>query len=72
MKKYIIDRIENNIAVCESENKIMVNIKVEDLPKECKEGDCIIKGDDGVIYIDNYETRLREEKAKRLLDRLRK
>ena len=70
MKRYIIDRIEENIAVCECEDKKMVNFELEKLPKACKEGDCIVEDDNGNIYVDINETKRREERAKKLLDRL--
>lgn len=70
MKRYIIDRIEENIAVCECEDRKMVNLVLEKLPKACKEGDCIVEDDNGNIYVDINETKRREERAKKLLDRL--
>ena len=72
MKRYIIDRIEENIAVCECENKTMVNFALEKLPKDCKEGECLVEEDNGYIYVDINETKRREESAKKLLDKLMK
>lgn len=72
MKRYIIDRIEENIAVCECENKTMVNFELEKLPKDCKEGECLVEEDNGDIYVDINETKRREERAKKLLDKLMK
>ena len=46
---YIIDRIEGNIAICESYtedgNILVVEIEKSKLPKNAKEGDCILKKD---------------------------
>lgn len=39
--RYIIDRIEGNIAVCEDENGNFVEIDILSLPSNIKEGDCI-------------------------------
>ena len=72
MKRYIIDRIEENIAVCECENKTFVNFELEKLPKDCKEGECLVEEDNGDIYVDINETKRREERAKKLLDKLMK
>lgn len=59
--KFIIDRFEENFAVCEDENGIMKNIEKSLLPKDVKEGDVILK-DNNIFYIDYEETKkLREE-----------
>lgn len=59
--KFIIDRFEENFAVCEDENGIMKNIEKSLLPKDVKEGDVIFK-DNNIFYIDYEETKkLREE-----------
>ncbi|WP_040330920.1 DUF3006 domain-containing protein [Clostridium ihumii] len=59
--KFIIDRFEENFAVCEDENGIMKNIEKLLLPKDVKEGDVILK-DNNIFYIDYEETKkLREE-----------
>ncbi|WP_085833828.1 DUF3006 domain-containing protein [Clostridium merdae] len=39
--KYTIDRFEGNLAVVELEDKSFVNIPVQALPLEAKEGDII-------------------------------
>ena len=70
MRQYIIDRIEDDIAICQCNDKTMTNIDLGKIPKECKEGNCIVEADDGNIYLDVQETKKREERAKRLLDRL--
>ena len=57
----IVDRIEGHYAVIELENKKMTNINVESLPKEIKEGDVIIIGEN--ITIDVVETQRRKEEA---------
>lgn len=59
--KFIIDRFEENFAVCEDENGIMKNIEKSLLPKDVREGDVILK-DNNIFYIDYEETKkLREE-----------
>jgi uncharacterized Zn finger protein len=56
----IIDRFEDDIAVCEKSDRSMVNIPRQKIPANAKEGDVlIIEGDD--IRIDSIETRKREE-----------
>ena len=63
--KYIVDRIEGNYAVCEVGEDI-VNIKLEYLPKEVKEGDIIVYKDNE-YYIDKT---LKEERMKEILDKM--
>lgn len=67
--KYIIDRFEENYAVCEDENRQMINIEREKIPAEAKEGHVLIqKGDE--YFIDLEETNRRKEKIQRLMDDL--
>ncbi|MEA4815786.1 MAG: DUF3006 domain-containing protein [Lachnospiraceae bacterium] len=54
--KLTIDRIEEDFAVCEDENKNMLNIKLSEIPFEVNEGDII-----GLS--ENSFTRLEKETA---------
>ena len=66
----VIDKIENNIAVCENrDNGIIIEIELSKLPKDVKEGS-VIKYIDGSYKLDleeqkNIETRI-EEKMKNI------
>lgn len=60
----IIDRFEGNFAVCEKENKTMVDIPKEILPDEAKEGDVLTIS----ISINSKET----EKRKKIIEDLTK
>lgn len=62
--KWIIDRIENNIAVCELENGEMLDVKISALPKGIKEGD-VIK-----LSVDEIETNERKERIDKLMNSL--
>lgn len=62
--KWIIDRIENNIAVCELENGEMLDVKISALPKLIKEGD-VIK-----LFVDETETNERKERIDKLMNSL--
>lgn len=62
--KVIIDRFEGDFAVCEKENKIMVDIPKEIVPEEAKEGDVLIIS----ISVDAEET----EKRKKIIEELTK
>lgn len=61
--KFAIDRIEENIAICQNiETKEMIEIDVDKLPKEIKEG-C-------VIYFDGKDYLLDEEEENKIRKRI--
>ncbi len=73
MKKYIIDRFEENFAVVEDYNTGKIeNIERTNFPKEAKDGDIITVSEDNIITIDKEETKRRREKLKKLKDMLKK
>ena len=39
--KYIIDRLEEGLAICETELRKCISVPVSHLPKEVKEGDVL-------------------------------
>lgn len=60
---YIIDRIEENFLICEDEEKNMINISIELIPFEVKEGEKF-KIEDGIYTkLDNQsaEDRIRQK-----------
>jgi hypothetical protein len=58
--KLLIDRIEGDFAVCQKEDRTMLNINRRDLPVDAKEGDLLsIDGDN--IMIDIAATAKRKE-----------
>lgn len=66
--RYIIDRLEEDLAVCENEQKEMITIPRGTLPRELKEGD-VVNELDGVFSLDEEETNNRRRKMrKKLLD----
>ena len=68
MRKYIIDRLEETLAVCEDELKKLVTIPREQLPKDLKEGD-ILKEEEGTFLLDQSETEERRSRIrKKLMD----
>ncbi|MCH5320917.1 MAG: DUF3006 domain-containing protein [Eubacterium sp.] len=62
--KWIIDRIENNTAVCEIENGKTIDVILDALPEGVKEGDVIN------ISVDTTETENRKEKIDKLMNSL--
>lgn len=69
MKKVIIDRFEGDFAVCEDENRRMINIEKWRLPADAKEGCVLIINEDG-IDVDYAETMARKDKIRRMMDSL--
>jgi hypothetical protein len=63
--KVVIDRFEGDYAVCEKENREMIDIKKNILPNEAKENDVLdIEGDK--IIIDIEETKKRKKDIEEL------
>lgn len=59
--KVVIDRFEGDYAVCEKENREMIDIKKDCIPKEAKESDVLdIQGDKIIIDINETEKRKKE------------
>ena len=70
MKKYIIDRFEDEYAVCEDQDtEDMIDILIEKLPEDVEEGDVIVEEND-TFYIDHEETELRRKQMAELLNSL--
>ena len=73
MQKYIIDRFEEDFAVCENyDTEEIIDILKEKLPNDAKEGDIIFKDDNENFCIDYEETRLRKERMEALRKSLKK
>lgn len=59
--KYVIDRIENDIAILEEINtKEIVELNIKELPNDIEEGKVLIKVDDNYL-IDEEEKIIREK-----------
>jgi hypothetical protein len=67
--RVIIDRFEGDYAVCEREDRKMINIEKRRLPEGVKEGDALIINGD-VIKIERQETNRKKEEIKKLMDEL--
>ena len=65
----IIDRFEGFYAVCEKEDKTMINILKINLPSEVKEGDVLIF-ENNKIFIDIEETEKRRKEIEKLAEGL--
>lgn len=70
--KYIIDRLEEGIAVCENELKKLISIPLDKLPDGLKEGDVLEEQDGGFLRNDKETTNRRKEMRKKLMDMFEK
>jgi hypothetical protein len=62
-----IDRFEGEFAVCEKENRQMIDIEKSKLPETAKEGDVLnIKND--IITIDFETTKKRKKEIEKLTE----
>jgi len=67
--KAIIDRFEGDFAICELEDKSMINIEKDKLPNNAKEGSVLnVQGNN--ITFDETETKERNERIKKLMNSL--
>ena len=67
--RMVIDRFEGDYAVCERDDRTMLNINKNKLPAEAKEGD-VLTVDGDAISIDLRETSKRKERAEKLMEEL--
>lgn len=69
MKRFTVDRIEEDKAVLECENGDCVTLEVKSLPKNIKEGD-VLCFEENSFFLDKEETEKRRQKIKSLMDSL--
>ena len=69
-KMFVIDRIEKKYAVCEMEDKTMINIPIEKLSSGCKEGSCLELNENGEYIILEEETVQRKKRMEERFSRL--
>ena len=66
--KYIIDRLEEGLAICETELRKRISVPVSHLPKGIKVGD-VLREEEGRFSLDSEETdKRRREMKKKLMD----
>jgi translation initiation factor 6 (eIF-6) len=67
--KYIIDRFEGDLAVCEAEDGKMVEIEKSKLPENAEVGDVIIL-ENGHFLVNKEETDKRRKEIEDLMNEL--
>lgn len=66
MIRYIVDRLEDGLAVCETEDQKKAVFPLKDLPESLKEGD-VLNELDGIFSRDEEETSRRRSQMKERL-----
>ncbi len=70
MRRYVVDRIEENrFLVCEAEDGSQVILETNAVRGPVREGDCLVE-EDGVLSVDEPETRRRRESLRALQKKL--
>ena len=57
----IIDRIENQIVICEDENGQIVELPIDMFIQPIQDGDVVIKNEEGLYEINKEETETRKK-----------
>lgn len=63
---YIVDRIEEGIAVCETARKECRKIPLKHLPENLREGDVLCEAEDGIVIDVEATNRRRQEMREKL------
>jgi pyruvate kinase len=63
--RVIVDRFEGELAVCEKEDKSMIDISRKELPEEVQVGDVLVI-ENGQTRIDYEETKNRKQRIEKL------
>ncbi|MGN0519503.1 MAG: DUF3006 domain-containing protein [Candidatus Fimenecus sp.] len=62
MKTFIVDRIENDLVILESEKKTFLQVPLEDFISPVQEGSVVFVGADGKYRADEAKTAARKAK----------
>lgn len=60
---FVVDRVENNIAVLECPDGKFLNVEVDSLPFKVREGNVLLKKSDGIFTLSNDEEKKRKSQA---------
>lgn len=72
MKTLIIERFENNFAICEDKDKCFFAIEIAELPKNAKVGDVLDIDNNGNIKVNTEETERRKARMSAKMQKLKK
>ena len=69
MMKYSVERIEENVALCEDDLGKTVKLRLDELPENIREGEIIVRTENGYT-IDSDETSARRKKMAEMQKKL--
>lgn len=69
MMKYSVERIEENVALCEDDLGKTVKLRLDEIPENICEGDIIVRTENGYT-IDSDETSVRRKKMAEMQKKL--
>lgn len=67
---FVVDRVENNIAVLECPDGKFLNVEVDSLPFKVREGNVLLKKSDGTFTLSNDEEKKRKNQAYSLQEKI--
>ena len=67
MEKYILDRVEGNYAILENENGSMIEISIDNIDGNFREGDILIKEGDK-FTVSELLTKERKDKINNMMN----
>ena len=67
---FVVDRVENNIAVLECPDGKFLNVEVDSLPFKVREGNVLLKKSDGTFVLSNDEEKKRKAQAYSLQEKI--
>lgn len=67
---FVVDRVENNIAVLECPDGKFLNVEVVSLPFKVREGNVLLKKSDGTFTLSNDEEKERKAQAYSLQEKI--
>lgn len=67
---FVVDRVENNIAVLECPDGKFLNVEVDSLPFKVREGNVLLKKSDGTFTLSNDEEKKRKAQTYSLQEKI--
>ena len=67
---FVVDRVENNIAVLECPDGKFLNVEVDSLPFKVREGNVLLKQSDGTFTLSNDEEKKRTAQSYSLQEKI--
>lgn len=66
MESYIVDRIENNLVICEDDNSNIIEIEISKIDGIVHEGDVLVEEGESNYKVSREKTKIRKDYIKDL------